>query len=774
MKKLLSAILCFVMLASSCIGVFAAQYNPDVADEHNLDVAPNIMRNRDFALGDVNCDSSVDAKDALYMTANIKGIDGYEMDAQACDFTADGAFDAKDLYYIKLCLSGAASPNDYGDNKQVYRLTIGGKDIDTYSIVIPEDTSYDSNLYMACEILYEYIKDATGIALPIERGSASGECAIYLHHVTDDSEQGAELGHEGYTYYVENGDLHIYGTHRGNMYAAYEIVEDYLGYNFFAREGTYSKKTRWVDIPEDTDKTFVPPFRFRHSKSTLSGSGRDYFYLARGLNGSQSYEYKNEKKSLDYYGGFVGPVFNNIHSYDYYWQMGTGTMPEDDGVTPLEARYYAKYQSGEYQDQTKWEPCATLQDDYDILFSGFLDTIRMIEARGYPILYQDDTNCYSFSLNDNSNWCTCRNCKKAADQKTYTGVYLELANRGARDIQAYYPGLEVFTWTYTRETPTNVLPDENLVIMLAGFNCANHHLGSGDCVNGSFFNHTNDEFEARIDVWNEMCTETGAEFWLWYYPETHFYYMFDIPNVYTIFYDFQWFYEHGVSGMFYEGSGGAGYLFENMKAYLASQMNFNPTMSFEEYDQLVKDYCMMAYGEGWEYIYEFIQMYEEAGDAVGLEFDDALESSYCYIGNYDRAYDFVSAAYLVENYEEMRNLLLNAIDAFDPDKTSNDDFRIKKLSNLFNCFEILGLGATYVSDYINGDNNQRAEYEARYTAFLSYAQSNGMRISHYTEFTVPASVDLSKNPCVDFFVAGSRRADVNTIFLGLPEIGYYS
>ncbi len=773
MKKLLSILLCAGMLFGAfATAVSAAQYDPAPADEHNLTVSPNIMRNEAFSLGDVNCDDAVDAKDALYMTANVKGMEGYAMDPQASDFNADGEFDAKDLYFIKLCLSGAASPEDYGDDLQVYRLTIGGKDIHNYSIVIPEDAVYDSNLYMGAEIIYEYVKDATGIALPIERGAASGDGGIYFHQVSDDSEQGLELGHEGYTYYVDNGDLHIYGTHRGNMYAAFEIVEDYLGYNFFAREGTYSEKTRWVDIPEDCDKTFVPPFRFRHSKSTFEGSSRDYFYLARGLNGAQNYNYKNEVKSIDYYGQFVGPVFINIHSYSYYWQMGTGTMPEDDGVTPLEARYYAKYESGEKHDETKWEPCATSDDDFDILFSGFLDTIRMIEARGYPIVYEDKTNCFSFSANDNSNWHTCRNCMRAADTKTYTGVYLELANRGAREIQKFYSGLDVYTWIYTREMPTNVLPDEHLIIVLAGFNCANHYLGSDDCVNGSFFNHTNKDFEDRIDQWDELCDQTGAEFWLWYYPETHYYYAFDIPNIYTIFYDFQWLYEHGLSGMFYEGSGGAGYLFEGMKSYLASQMSFNPAMSFEEYDQYVKDYCMMAYGNGWEYVYEFIQMYEDAGDAVGFEFGDEGEASYCYIGNYDRAYDFVSAAYLQENYETMRNLLLAAIEAFDDSQTTNDGLRVTRLNNLFNCFEILGLGAVYVPNYVNGNDEQRAEYTERYTEFYNYAVRTGLRISGSN--TIPDKIDLSINPAISYLIAGSRRENVNTILLGIPSIGYYS
>lgn len=762
MKKILSIVLCACMLFSAlAIEAFGAQYNPEVLDENNLSLTQNFMRDDTYTMGDVNGDRSVDGKDALSLKATVSGVGDYTVDADASDFDADGALSAKDSYSLKLVLSGSKTSKDFENGKQIYSLKIGGVSISEFTLVIPEDAVYDSNLYYATELLYEYIKDSTGVKLPIERGTSSTGHGIYLYTLADDSEEGAALGHEGYTYKVEGGNLHIYGTHRGCMYAAYEIIEEYLGYGFLIASDTFVYKQRSVDIPEGTDKTFVPPYRFRHTKSTFPSGNRESGYLARKLNGTQSYAYKNEKRSLEYYGDFVGPVFNNIHSYAYYWQMGTGTMPDDDGTLTLEERYYAKLHSGEVKDETTWEPCATLQKDYDILFEGFLDTIRMIEARGYPIKYQDDTNCYSFSANDNSEWCTCRNCRKEANSKTYTGVYLDLASKGARDIQQYYPGLEVFTWIYTREMPTNVLPDENLVVVLSGFNCANHHLGSGECIQNTFFEHNNNVFETFIDMWDDLCQESGAEIWFWYYPETHYFYLYDIPNVYTIYYDMVWLSEHGVDGMFYEGSGGRGFLFENMKAYLASKVMFDTTITLEEYDQLVKDYLYMVYGRGYEYIYEFLMMYEEAGDQCGNEDGDNVP--YCFIGNYDRAYDLVSVTYINEHYEEMRDLLLAAIEANDASHTTNAGFRERKLSNLFYCIEILGLGATYIDNYKNGTEEERAEYSERFDAFYSYYKNTGMRISSYTDFDDmrPENINLDKqNPAYYFFPGGSRRASV--------------
>lgn len=752
------------MLASCamvCVG--AAQYSPEVLDEDNFDITQTVMEDETFSLGDVNDDGITNSVDSFFIKATIAGAGGAECNLNAADFTADGKISSADSFIIKTCIAGASKISDYENGHQLYSLAIGGASIKDFTIVIPEDTAFDSNVYYATELLYEYIKKATGISLSIERGTASGSNAIYIHHVEDSSELGIELGHEGYKYVVSDGDLHIYGTHRGCMYAAYEIIEEYLGYSFFAREHTFSYKQRYVDIPEGTEKTVIPSYRFRHTKSTFPGGNRESGYLARRLNGSQSYGYKGEKRSLEYYGDFVGPVFNNIHSYAYYWQMGTGTMPVDDDTMTLEARYFAKYQSGEAKDETKWEPCASSDDAFNTLFTGFLDTMRMIEARGYPIKYQDGTNCYSFSANDNDNWCGCRNCAKAIREKTGTGLYLELANRGAREIQAYYPGLDVFTWIYTRELPVNVLPDEHLVVVLAGFNCANHALGSGECVGNTFFNHNNSHFENVIDTWADMCEQTGAEIWLWYYPETHYWYMFDLPNIYNVYYDIKWLNEHGVTGFFYEGSGGGGYLFEALKAYLASEVMFNTDMTIEEYDALIKKYLYESYGNGWEYVYEFIQMYEEAGDVTG--FETGGTTPHCFVGNHARAYDTTSVVYIKEHYEQMRELLLNAIDALDGDKTTNDGIREKKLNDLFNCFEILGLGATYLDNYKNGTDDQRAEYEARYTAFHTYFINTGMRVSSYSEYTaaVPDYVDLTYNPAYFYLPAGSWRISVTQL-----------
>ena len=47
-----------------------------------------------------------------------------------------------------------------------------------------------------------------------------------------------------------------------------------------------------------------------------------------------------------------------------------------------------------------------------------------------------------------------------------------------------------------------------------------------------------------------------------------------------------------------------------------------------------------------------------------------------------------------------------------------------KAKRLFYCIEILGLGATYIDNYKNGTEEERAEYSERFDAFYSYVQKS--------------------------------------------------
>jgi len=451
-----------------------------------------------------------------------------------------------------------------------------------------------------------------------------------------------------------------------------------------------------------------------------------------------------------------------------YHQMATGTMP-DESFGTLEERYLAKHASGEPHDETEWEPCATSEEQYEKLFTGLLEYIDMVfNAKGIPFLYEDGTTCFSFSPCDNTNWCTCRNCSKASRQSNYVDVYLRLKNRGAEDIQEYYPGLKLYSLMYDKELPINVIPSKYLVLVLGGTVCGNHPLGSGeDCPGSGFYGMTTPEFEQFVIDMVEICSKSGAELWTWYYPDTFFWFLYDVPNIYTIYYDVKWFHEHGVTGFYYEGNNLCpGYTFENLKAYMYSQMAFDPDMSLDRYNELIKGYLYMVYGDGWENMWEFLQMYVEAGNQAGYE--GGSTESYCFIGGYNRAFDFVSFEYIRDNYEYMRSLVLAAIDEFGaPEGDGLTPYRMDRLYRFLCVFDLLGLGATYVDSYLNGDEESRAMYLERYTETYNYYLNSGMnyQVATLSGISMPSTINLDTNPFIQF-TAPSMRPHITQMLSG--------
>ncbi len=76
--------------------------------------------------------------------------------------------------------------------------------------------------------------------------------------------------------------------------------------------------------------------------------------------------------------------------------------------------------------------------------------------------------------------------------------------------------------------------------------------------------------------------------------------------------------------MFYEG-GGTEFIFETLKEYLAMRLNWDPEMTEEEFIGHIKEYLYLYYGDGYEELYQYIIMQDEAGNGAG-----------CFINNWDR------------------------------------------------------------------------------------------------------------------------------------------
>ncbi len=793
MKKLLSVSLALVMLLGSLCTVASAALNLNQSLDYD----------ETFTLGDLNGDGEIDMKDSNLIKSYILGREGVEeaVNSEAADLAADGVINSKDSFYLKAVMVDSITTDELGDNHQVAKLTIGGVDISNFTIYAPEPEGSNNNATYAAEIARKYIRVATGVDLEVKTGEPEGNAIVFnsiprISEVDPDKRDelteaelkkynfGAELGVEGYQYKVENGSLYVYGTYRGNMYAIYEILEDYLGYRFYDSDHTFIYKSRIVDIPEGLDTgIFTPAMTFRYCGHFVKGQNAQIYYFPSRMNGTQIYDSYNVR-----YGTLYGPQFINAHSYDYYWQMSLGTMPTDENM-PLSDKYAAKLAEGQKKwdadpklDSYNWQPCASSESSYKMLFEGMIDTITMIsegwkspsyDFTGFSRKYvEDGQKSMSFSLCDNESYCTCSKCRGKKASEGYSGLYISLANRAVNDLQTYdggkYAGMRVHCILYNHDIPKTVRPDKNLIVFYCGQGCNNHYLGTDDCGTclGQRGIENNIKTSQSLIAWGEFCKEAGAEMWYWYYGVTYHYVLVGMPNILNLFYDIQFLYNKAnVVGVYYEG-GGSTYNFGKLKEYLAMKMMWEPQMTFDQYCDYMKEYLYMYYGNGYEQLFQYILMQNDAAKSCGT----------CFISNFDRPGDMYSPNYMRAHYEEMRALLAEALELADKPEYK------ERLNLMLYLFDFLGLSYVYHDWYTNGTDETRALYEQRYTEMWNYLSAKNLSVfSSKDTYSFPASINFDICPIVQVYGGvdkqgnissdASRRAAVNEFFLHGTEPG---
>ena len=131
---------------------------------------------------------------------------------------------------------------------------------------------------------------------------------------------------------------------------------------------------------------------------------------------------------------------------------------------------------------------------------------------------------------------------------------------------------------------------------------------------------------------------------------------------------------------------------------MISKMMWNPFMSEEEYNSLMNECLSIWYGDGWEYIREYIELEDAASDELG-----------CFRNNFDRPWNLYNEKFFRENYDYLRGLFEKAAEGA-------DDAQKRRLEITLIHVDFFGLSATYESDYENGDGISRAKYLERYNA----------------------------------------------------------
>ena len=198
------------------------------------------------------------------------------------------------------------------------------------------------------------------------------------------------------------------------------------------------------------------------------------------------------------------------------------------------------------------------------------------------------------------------------------GPYLKFVNAIADDIKEEFPNVIVSTLAYyfTIKPPKTITPHENVSIQLCPVECCRAH-SITECNTGSMPELTTD-FYKYLQQWASVCDKI----WIWDYTTDFMYYQTPFPNFLSMQKDAAAYAQNNVTGMFsqglfqYDTSVSSGE-FSELRAYLIAKLMWDPEMTQEEYYAHMDDFLTGYYGDGGQFIREYIDLAEIESHKIG-------------------------------------------------------------------------------------------------------------------------------------------------------------
>ncbi|MBR0302710.1 MAG: DUF4838 domain-containing protein, partial [Clostridia bacterium] len=440
-----------------------------------------------FVPGDANDDNAVTMKDVLLIRRYIAGlVTTLDIDVLAADVVTDNDVTNKDVLKIRRSIASLEPfPDNNEDGKyKVGTVTVGGRNISRYSILVPADA--DECMKYASRLLRNYISGACGITLNIRTDRPDDEYVIEFRLDPDDE---YKLGDEGYDVAVgDDGNIVITcGRLRGAMYAAYYFLEKFVGWRFLNDDVEYLYENDNCNIPLGFADREVPQFIYR-GLNQIGSTTKDFAPLRLNAVDAEGSGAATQK----HYGGGVGNLY--IHGHSYAYQEAVGMMLDKEGITDLDspeamAIFEVYGYNSDERDALKLDitqPCLTSDKTFDhiMAFCYLLYKERTLgrgTEPGFEYTY------FSCSPNDNTDFCTCDQCKAVySEEGSIAGTVFRMSNRVSEAMKEIDPRIGIYTIAYwdARNPPKYTRPNDDVCVCFCVGGCNNHtydHIE--ECVN---------------------------------------------------------------------------------------------------------------------------------------------------------------------------------------------------------------------------------------------------------------------------------------------------
>lgn len=372
----------------------------------------------------------------------------------------------------------------------------------------------------------------------------------------------ARLGDEGYVLRTGGGNLIIAGgRRRGTLYGVYGLLEDHLGCRWFTPEvSRYPKHARLEIGP--LDERVTPALEYRE---VFYHDARDGDWAARNrLNSSMAGLEQRHGGKVTYH-----PF---VHSYytlfppDQYFEKHPEWYSLVDGKRTVIGRH------------RRAQLCLTNEEM----------TRAAIEiVRGWLAEHPEAT-IVSISQNDGpGGWCECPDCAalEAREGGAHSAPIIHFANRIAGAIAADHPhvAIDTLAYGYSMAAPARLRPLPNVIVRICTGACGCHPIASEKCA-------SNSGLRATINDWFRLTNRI----YIWDYIVNFRQYFLPFPNLGTLGANLRFFVEHGVRGVFEQGSGDVpGSDLAALKAWLVAKLLWDP---YADQGRLVKEFTDSYYG----------------------------------------------------------------------------------------------------------------------------------------------------------------------------------
>ena len=212
----------------------------------------------------------------------------------------------------------------------------------------------------------------------------------------------------------------------------------------------------------------------------------------------------------------------------------------------------------------------------------------------------------SVSQNDCFNQCQCDRCQALAkEQGSQAAPVIDLANYIADGIAKEFPNVAVDTLAYqwSRHAPKTLKPRPNVIVRLCSIEC-----DFGQPLNAK----KNESFSADVVDWSRLTNRL----YVWDYVTNFRRYIQPMPDEAVLGPNLKFLYDHGVRGVFEEGSTANGAAGEEFKAWVLAKLLWNPRADDKA---LIAEFLNGYYGAAGPLVGDYLALMEEAGAATKVD-----------------------------------------------------------------------------------------------------------------------------------------------------------